>query len=300
MKTMDHRVSWSIPLLSLAACVSGCAYGYVQYDDAYVTPSGGDASESSGPPVLRYAIPADAPKGQAYVMSLGAETYTAPDGRPSPMLHLRIAVENKSAEPWVIDPADATVAYDDASPISPTYATGRQSAGRQTIAPGSRGELELFFGMPAATRPQHASLRWQVRRGTERTTIASRFELLTGAAPDEVYYQPVYDASLFYAWGPGWGGGPRWFGGGGGGWGSPWWWGGYPYYRGFGPYHRGWPPRPLHRGGVAPGTYGGAFRGSRNFYGGGARGGFPGGGFRGGVPGGGFRGGGGFHGGGRR
>jgi hypothetical protein len=271
MNTMEHRNSWSILLLALAASAGGCAYGYVGYDGAELAPSYANVSGSSGPPVLRYAIPPDAPKGEAYVMSLGVQSFTAMDGTPSPMLLLRIAVENKSAEPWILDPADVALALDDTAAVSATYAKGQQSVGRQTIAPGERGELTLYFAMPTATQPQRANLKWQVRRGTESTAIDSRFDLTTGSG--QPYYEPVYDPALVYAWGPGWWWGPSWYWGWGmgWGWGAPWWGG---YYHGF----RG---QPMHRGGF----HGGGFRG----------GGFRGGGFHGG----GFHGGG-FHGGGRR
>jgi uncharacterized membrane protein YgcG len=269
---MNHRNSRSIPLLALVASASGCAYGYAEYRGAEGVPSYSDGSESPGPPVLRYAIPPDAPKGQAYVMSLGVQTYTARDGQRKPMLHLRIALENNSAEPWILDPGDAAVGLDDASPIRPTYATGRQTAGRQTVAPGKRGELDLFFAMPSATRPQQASLTWQVRLGAESTMLNSRFDLMTGPGPGQVYYEPAYDASLAYAWGPGWWWGPSWYWGMGWWWGAPWWWGGWGYP------HGGWRGHPMHRGG-----FGGGYRGG-GYYGGGFRGGggYRGGGFRGG------------------
>jgi hypothetical protein len=295
MDSMNYRNQWSILLLALAASTSGCVYGYAEYDG---TPSYASESERSGPPVLRYAIPSDAPKGEAYVMSLGVQSFTAADGTPSPMLLLRIAVENKSAEPWILDPADAALAFDDMAPVPPTYAKGSKTAGPQTIAPGGRGELNLYFTLPAGARPQAASLSWQVRRGSESTALNSRFDLMTGSDSDQLYYAPVYDPALVYAWGPGWWWGPSWYWGWGlgWGWGGPWWYGGWRGWRGYPHYHHGgggYRGRPMYRGGG-----GGGFHGQPMYRGGGFHGG---GGFRGGGGGGApIRGGGAFRGGGRR
>ncbi len=153
---MNYRKIGLIFMLAWAASAVGCAYGYSEYDG---TPGYANDSEPSGPPVLRYAIPADAPKGEAYVMSLGVQSYTSDGGQASPMLLLRIAVENKSAEPWVLDPSDASLVLDGQPPVQPVYAKGAQTTGAQTIAPGQRGELTLYFPMPPAGQPKQASLR---------------------------------------------------------------------------------------------------------------------------------------------
>lgn len=262
---------WLI-LAGLSVGPTGCAYGYVE---SQVSESDEPAS-ASGPPALQYAIPADSPKGRAYVVSLGPEDLPGPDKKPQPMLHLRIAVENDADVDWVLDPADMTVAFDGAAPFFATYAQSSPRGGQLTVGAGKRGEMDLFFLLPAADqRPARAELVWRVRRGTETVTTSSRFDVLRGPNEAEVYYQPAQQPGVVYVYDPGWWWGPYWYWS-LGWWGSPWWWGGW-----YGPrYYGGW-----HR------PYGG--------YHGGYRGGSPGGpGFRGVSPGGGFRGGGAIRGGG--
>jgi hypothetical protein len=274
------------PLLALAATSSGCAYEHAEYQEGPPRLGYADPSESTSPPVLRYGIPADAPKGQVYVMSLGVETLTAMGGQPESLLHLRVAVENNASDAWVLDSADTAVRFDDGPPVRPTYAKGYQPGGRQTIAAGGRGDLDLYFAMPTTVRPQHANLRWEVHPGADTVTANSSFDLMTGQRADQVYYEPVYDPALVYAWGPGWWWGSDWYWGFGGWWGAPWWWGGWGWGPGFrhpwGPFHGGWGVG--WRGGL---QHGGGFQRGGSFQRGG--GGFHGGGFHGG----GFHGGGG-------
>jgi hypothetical protein len=293
-----YRQTLLFPLVALAVATSGCAAGYSELEDD--EPYGSDRGSES-PPVLRYGIPADSPQGDAYVMSLGVEDMNAPNGQPQSMLHLRVAVENKSTETWALDPAESSVSFDNGPPAAPTYAKGYQGSGMQTIVGGGRGDLDLYFALPA-TRPKQAVLTWQVHRGAQIVANTSRFELVTGSQAGQVYYQPYYDPALLYAWGPGWWWGPGWYWGLGWWWGAPWWWGGWGwgprFHHPWGHYHGGWGRGWRGGGGIHHGWGGGMHRGwgGGGFRGGGFQGGgFRGGGFHGGgmQPGGGFRGGGG-------
>lgn len=297
-------------LLAAVATAAGCAHGSGQRDDGLEA----EGSES-GPPVLRYDVPPDAPRGRAYVMSLGVETLKAPQGQPESLLHLRVAVENNSDEAWKLEPTDSTLSLDSQAPIGPTYAKGAETAGPQVVAAKGRGQLDLYFAMPSSSPPRQATLNWALTHGTGTFTASSRFDLIAGPEPQQVYYRPVYDPALYFVYGPGWWWGPSWYWG-GGWWGSPWWWGGWGYglgyHRPWGHYHGGWGYRggfdrggprgvPFYRGtpgvrggGFQPGVGGGFMRGpgGSGFGGGGSfRGGIGGGGsFRGGFGGGALRG----------
>jgi hypothetical protein len=289
VNSISKRTSLLFPLLALSATASGCAAGNAEMEDDEGMDPYAAQGGTAGPPVLRYGIPADAPKGEAYVMSLGVENLNPPNGQAEPMLHLRVAVENNATESWLLDPAEMSVSFDNGPEAHPTYAKGYQGGGKQTVPAGGRADLDLYFLLPANAHPQQVVLTWQVHRGTQVVANTSRFDLRTGGSADQVYYEPVYDPALLYTWGPGWWWGPDWYWGLGWWWGAPWWWGGW----GWGPrFHHPWGRPGWGHGGWGRGWGGGMHRGS---FGGG--GGFRGGGFQRGG-GGGFRGGG-FHGGGR-
>jgi hypothetical protein len=264
-------------LAGLSVVATGCAYGYVESEVA--EPEAAMDAQSGGPPVLQYGLPADHPKGKAYVISLGPENVPGPDKQPQALLHLRIAVENEADVEWTLDPGEMTVAFDGAAPVLATYARSSPRGRKLAVAAGQRGELDLFFPLPGGPeRPARADLVWRVHRGTEAVTTSSRFDVLRGPNEADVYYQPVEEPGVVYLYGPGWWWGSYW---GFGWWGSPWWWGGW-----YGPRYHGW-----HRGyGGYPGGYRGGYRGGA--YGGGYRGGASGGSYRGGASDGSYRGGG--------
>lgn len=276
-------------LAGLSVLAAGCAHDY--RDPGYGgAPEGAVDARESGPPVLKYEVPAEQPKGKAYVLSLGPEDVPGPDKKPQPMLHLRIALENESDVDWTLDPAEMTVAFDGTAPVTATYARSTPRGAKLSVPAGKRGELDLFFPLPDPQRPTRADLAWLLHRGGEPVAMSSRFDVLRGPADADVYYRPVDEPGVVYIYGPGWWWGPSWYWG---WWGSPWWWGGWygpRYYGGWGYggwHHRGPYNYPGYRpyrgglrggypsGGLRPGTGSGGLRpgiGSGGFRGGGMRG----------------------------
>ncbi|MDX2024281.1 MAG: hypothetical protein SF187_28825 [Deltaproteobacteria bacterium] len=253
------------------------------------------------PSASAYNIPADAPKGTAYVMSLGGEKLPVPNGAPL-YLHLRLAVANdKDTGPWMMDARDQTVQLGGQQGVAPAFAEGSGGSPVVNIEPGKRGTLDLYYALPEGVDPTKVTLNWRVNRGNEmyaQDTVFERQQGRDGNYPGYpgYAYRPAYDSRIHLSVGPGWWWGPYWgVGWGYGGyWGDPFYYGyGYPYYGGYGFWGR-----PYYGGGYYGG--GGGYRPPASGGGGGWRGGGGGGGsFRGGG-GGSFRGGGGGGGGGFR
>jgi hypothetical protein len=297
----DKRTALLGALLAAQTLLAGCAYGYLDTTEDY-SPQDYVESQPPGPPVSQYEIPAIAPKGKAFVMSLGPEDRAAPGALPERLLRIRVAVQNDAdTVAWTLDPRDMKLAFDGSTTLYPAYSTSEPAGASLVVPPGKRGKLDLFFPIGPEARPLFVDFLWQVHRGDQANTFSTRFDMSNGPVAGEPYYEPAYDTGVVLDYDPGWWWGPDWYW-----WGPDWywgtgWWGGRPfvgYHEGFyggGPRFGG-----FHRGGFRGGGFGGGFRGG-GFHGGGFGGGFHGGGFHGGGFGGGFHGGGfggGFHGGG--
>jgi hypothetical protein len=207
-------------------------------------------------PAAPYPIPANDPKGMAYVVSLGGEPMPTPSGTHGFYLHLRIAAENRSdSVAWTIDTRDQVVDLG-AGPVQPTYAQGSTGGSVVTVAQGQHGFLDVFYPLPPQGSPGQATLSWQVRRGSEPVTGTTPLQLVPNQSPEYVDYQPV---GVAVEWWPAWWWGVGFY---------PWLWGpgwGYPYW-GRGYVHGGWgyshPGAGGWRGGSAPSRgFGGGWRG---------------------------------------
>ena len=182
---------------------------------------------ANAPSASGYNIPAEGGKGTAYVMSLGGEKLAVPDGAPL-YLHLRLAVANdKDDGPWVIDARDQTVVFAEGqSPMPPDFAEGSGGSPVVTLVPGTKGTLDLYFGLPQGTDPSRVSFSWRVNRPAGQYVQETTFERQRGQeqAPPAYAYRPVYDSRIHFSVGPGWWWGPYWGVG----------WGGYGGFGGYG------------------------------------------------------------------
>jgi hypothetical protein len=253
-----HR--WLLGALGGLAVAPGCAHqAAVYYEDSYEAAPAAAAETPQGPPVSTYPVPANDPKGNVMVISLGGEQLPAgPSSAPAWFLHLRLAAENAAdGVTWTIDPNEQVASFGGNESVAPAFAEGSGGSPLVTLQKGGRGTLDLYYPLPAASDPAQAVLRWQVHRGREIFAQATSFERVSGRETSYVYYRPVYTPYVSLGLGFGW-----------------WWpyddfyWGyrrpffGYPYYGyGFGYYgYYGYHPRYY-----AP-YYGGRY--SRPYYGG--------------------------------
>ncbi len=286
----DKRTGLLVALLAAPTLLAGCGYGYVATEEDY-SPQDYVQPEPPGPPVSQYAIPAVAPKGKAFVMSLGVEDRAAPGAPPERLLHIRIAVQNDAdTVAWTLDPRDMKLALDGSSNLYPAYSSSEPAGTLLEVPPGKRGKVDLFFPIGPEARPMFVDLLWQVHRGSQTETFSTRFDMLNGPVTGEIYYEPTEEAGVVLDYAPGWWWGPDWYL-----WGPDWywgmgWWGARPFIGYRGGFYGGGPRFGGFHGG---GPRFGGFHGG-GFHGGGPRfGGFHGGGFHGGGFGGGFHGGGG-------
>jgi hypothetical protein len=175
----------------------------------------------------------------------------------------------------VLDARDQTASYQGGGTMTVAFADGSSGAGKPvTVAPGSRGFLDVFFAVPAQSSPRRVEVGWKVRRGEMEVADRTAFEL-TGPSDQPVYAYRPYQSSVYVGVGVGpgwWWGGPYWSGA---WWGGPWWydpwfypsWYSYPRY-GF--YGRGYYGHPYY----GHGYYGRPSYGSPAYGPGSARGGW--------------------------
>jgi hypothetical protein len=211
-----------------AGCVHAGASVYASSDDGppeYAAPGAYQQPASAS-----YGVPANAPKGTIYIVSLGGEQLPA-GGASALFMHVRIAAENASdAVAWRLDPNEQVLRLDEGVkvPASFAQASGATEKGIPVLAlaAGQRGQLDLYYPLPTAGGPQRTTLEWRVQRGSEPVANATVFERPQGAvAQGPVYYEPRSDTRVHLTVGPGW-----W-------WGYDYW----PFYYGYyWPSYRPW------------------------------------------------------------
>lgn len=285
----------TIHLPVLAAVVALTGVGCATTQQYGFRPTEMVASQEGGYPASKYAVPADAPRGEVYVTSFGTREIDAGSDR-SHLVHVRMAVANQSSDAvWSVDPAQQQLVAPGGGAQPPSFMEIDGRRGNEvTIAKGQRRVFDFYYPLPGGARDASNvagfEFNWQVvtdggRLYAQRTPFAREAYRDYWADGRTNAYVGVHMGPPWWAY---WYGPP---------WGYYSWYGGWPYYGpyvGFGYYHR-----PYWRGGY----YGGGYYGG-GYYGGGSRaappmrsgGGFGGGGFRGVSPGGGM--GGGFRGGG--
>jgi len=193
------------------------------------------------PRSVSYSIPAEGPKGQVYVVSVGRVAFQDGQKGPAPYLHMRLAAQNDNdAVVWHLDPNDQVVRFDGGAPISAAYAKASTESPVLSLAAGQRGQLDLYYPLPGTGGLPQIALEWRLARGEQMVANATSFE----RAQDRsyAYYEPVYTprVGVHLRMGPAW-----W-------WHDPFWpyydvpWGWGPYY--YSPFYRGhyW-DRPYYR-----------------------------------------------------
>jgi hypothetical protein len=217
----------------LAAAQAGCVHGGASVyasSDYYGPPADGPAGAYQQPASAAYGVPANAPKGTVYIVSLGGEQL--PAGNVSALfMHVRIAAENTSdTVAWRLDPNEQVLRLEGGAQVPASFAeaSGATASGIPVLAlaAGQRGQLDLYYPLPAQGGPQRTTLEWRVQRGSEPVANATVLERPQGStAQGPVYYEPRYDTRFHLAVGPGW-----W-------WGYDYW----PFYYGYyWPSYRPW------------------------------------------------------------
>jgi hypothetical protein len=215
----------------LAATQAGCVHaGASVYASDYDPSAEGPVTAYRQPASAAYGIPANAPKGNVFIVSLGGEQL--PAGSTSALfLHVRIAAENTSdAVAWRLDPNEQRLRLEGGALVPAAFAeaSGATASGIPVLAlaAGQRGQLDLYYPLPAQGGPAQTTLEWRVQRGGEPVANATVLERPGGStAEGPVYYEPRYDTHVHVAVGPGW-----W-------WGYDYW----PFYYGYySPYYRPW------------------------------------------------------------
>jgi|GEM_PF-2102534 len=258
------KASQALGLLLAVALPAGCMYHHA----AAVS-----QTSDQGPGAPMYQIPAIAPEGTLYVMSLGVEQLQV-DGQ-APYIHLRLAASNeRGTVPWSIEPRELGLSFAGmAQPVGAQFAQGSGPTSPFLVQPGQKANLDLWFPLPKGADPGQATFGWRVTRSgqvlAEQQTVFQRGQ---DTQTQVVYYRPVVSPYVSMSWGPGWwwgsnygwGWGPDFYGGYypygyGGGWGYP----GYGY-RGYGGYQgggysggRGHQPGSVGRGWFGGGSGGG-------------------------------------------
>jgi uncharacterized membrane protein YgcG len=277
-----------LSLVALTTTACGATYTYVPATNA-------PPASLYGHPAADYAIPPQAPRGDLRIASYGIEPLSPEGGDDESVgsLHIRLAITNKSDQPWTIDTREQQAALEGHATSTPAFASASRGTGSPplvTVAPNTTRLVDVFFPLPEDMQKASAvpAFRFTSTVHTDagpvsETTPFDRVETDgdSAVAADDSAPQAEYDPDAYgYDY-----------------WDAPFYYN--PTFIGFygGVYPRGYWGRPFYARGWGwgrPGYYHGGYRGGvyRGGFHGGARGGFHGGG--------GGRGGGGGHGGGHR
>jgi hypothetical protein len=157
-----------------AAMVALVACGSPRYVYAPATTTSADVA--SGAPAIAYAIPSSAPRGELRVATFGITRLGE-----APAVHLRIAVSNRSAEPWSVDGREQRLDVGGARAGLVSATTEDMTTPRAlAVAPGETRALDLFFPLPPGfTTPRELTAfdaLVVVHAGSTTVTERARFE----------------------------------------------------------------------------------------------------------------------------
>jgi hypothetical protein len=191
---------------------------------------------ATGGPAAEYGVPPEAPSGTVYVTSFGLTDLDVGQGRSSTMLHVRLAVSNGSAQPWVVDGRRQLLLEAGLAPKAPAFVNSDAGAGPlYQIAPGQANVLDLYY---AAAPLNGFALDWSVDVLGRVVAQQTAFQRTQSYPASYGAYPPYVTVGLGF--GLGWYHGPY-----------------YPY-----PHYRYGHPPIVRRYYYAPGrTYGGGWRG---------------------------------------
>jgi hypothetical protein len=151
---------------------SGCS-AYVYRPTEYAT------SRLRGHAAARYDVPPERPEGSVRVASFGVARVTRVRATATDLraMHVRMVVENNSAQPWLVDTGRLTAAVRGAAPVRPAAVRSEaQDLPRATVPAGGARTLDLFFPLPAdaqaAGKIPSFDFSWEVQ--TDDRAIAER------------------------------------------------------------------------------------------------------------------------------
>lgn len=240
---------WAGLALSLATLGAvGCATTRYGYRPATVV-----SSSEGGMPASHYGVPADAPRGEAFVTSFGTRPLERQEHGDTQLVHVRLAVANQSdPNAWSIDPSKLLLTPAGGAPQRPDFmeVDGRQNGGTD-VARGQRRVLDLYYKEPAGHdvgAPPSFDFGWTVGLGDQ--TFAEHTPFVREPYED---YERAHRQYWAVGVAPPW-----WWAGYGPGWWGPWGWPyGYGPYVGFGVGYRGYYGPRYYGGHVGPGHFGG-------------------------------------------
>lgn len=255
--------------LVLAVALASSGLGACATERAGFRPATPSTSEA-GFPASRYAVPAEAPRGEVFVTSFGTrEIDESGNGGSSQLIHVRVAVSNQTGSaPWSFEPGQQLLAAPGATPQPPAFLEidGR-NPGDAHVAPAQKKVFDLYYRMPAGGEQSVPGfeLNWQMV--AEGKTVSERTSFVREAYHDYSQATRSYWAvGVASPWWISWYGTP-WLG-----WYGPWgpgpYWGGfygwgYPYGYRYGYYGHRFGSGFGHGGGYVPrgGYSGGHFGG---------------------------------------
>jgi hypothetical protein len=202
---------------------------------------------------VRYPIPPQAPRGEAFVTSFGYTDIDADTGLPGTLLHARLAVSNRSGVAWSVDGRTQSLQAPGRPPQGAAFLNTDASGGPVYVIPPAQARVfDLYFAMPPPLdqAPNLGSfvLDWNVDAGGEPVAGRTSFQRFEGSGGSYDSYPPYVGIGL--------------------GFGVGWWYGPlFPYHRAYPPIIRRYyfPPGRAPAGswrGVPPVQGGGGLRGS--------------------------------------
>src|SRR5262249_15878142 len=103
---------------------------------------------TTGGPAVRYAVPAEAPQGDVYVTSFGFTDFDPGTGQPGAMLHVRLAVSNRSSGVGTIDGRQQALVASGYARVTPAFANSDAGTGPMyVVAPGRSNVFDFYYAV---------------------------------------------------------------------------------------------------------------------------------------------------------
>jgi hypothetical protein len=166
-----------------------------------------------------YPLPLDAglqdsPEGTLRVSSMGVTQLWVASGKPTRVLHLRMAVDNWTPAYWTVDTHDLRVRLGRYGESRPAYVnSGFKGKGSEFEIPaGTERVVDLYFPLPRNLESDVElpafNFRWTMRRPTGNVSRVTAMQSMTAIPVGEVHiarrdYLPP-DQGLGLGWGEHW------------------------------------------------------------------------------------------------
>jgi hypothetical protein len=191
--------------LALAVLVAGC-------NDYIYQPEENATAQMRGMTAAKYDVPPGHPEGDVRIASYGVAKVT-PQNAPGTFMramHVRMVIENNSAQPWTVNTQRLRAEVRGAQAVSPAIVRADvQGLPVVTVEPHGKRTLDLFFPLPPLAQKARKipafDFTWQIEANGQTVAERTPFERLN--------ILPYYYAGPY--WGPyGWGAfgwyGPAW------------------------------------------------------------------------------------------